>query len=49
MEIFFLYKGILKKGCVPSLIWLNVITKPPIQKAINIAKGLGITIDDLMK
>jgi transcriptional regulator with XRE-family HTH domain len=27
----------------------NVITKPSIQKAIKIAKGLGISLDDLMK
>jgi transcriptional regulator with XRE-family HTH domain len=27
----------------------NVITKPSIQTVIKIAKGLGITLDDLMK
>ena len=27
----------------------NVITKPTIQTVMKIAKGLGITIDDLMK
>jgi len=27
----------------------NVITKPSIQTVIKIAKGLGITIDDLVK
>jgi len=27
----------------------NVITKPSIQTVIKIAKGLGISIDDLMK
>ncbi len=27
----------------------NVITKPTIQTVVKIAKGLGVTIDDLMK
>ena len=27
----------------------NVITKPTIQTVMKIAKGLGITLDDLMK
>ena len=27
----------------------NVITKPSIQTVVKIAKGLGISIDDLMK
>jgi transcriptional regulator with XRE-family HTH domain len=27
----------------------NVITKPTIQTVVKIAKGLGITIDDLMR
>ena len=27
----------------------NVITKPSIQTVVKIAKGLGITIDDLVK
>ncbi len=27
----------------------NVITKPTIQTVVKIAKGLGITIDELMK
>lgn len=28
---------------------INVITKPSIQTVMKIAKGLGISIDDLMK
>ena len=45
--------GLARKSDLPyttlTKIESNVITKPTIQTVMKIAKGLGITLDDLMK